>query len=114
MRVLYVIDSLGPGGAEASLVALARLYPARGVELEVAYLQDRPGLQEALAATGARLTPLAGPGGRHGWVRRAAALARDRRPDLVHTTLFEADIAGRLAGASARVPIVSSIVNVGY
>jgi glycosyltransferase involved in cell wall biosynthesis len=96
------------------LVALARLYPARAVELEVAYLLDRPGLYEALAATGARLTSLAGPGGRRGWVRRAAALVRDRRPDLVHTTLFEADIAGRLAGASARVPVVSSIVNVGY
>ncbi|MCA1847142.1 MAG: glycosyltransferase family 4 protein, partial [Actinobacteria bacterium] len=34
--------------------------------------------------------------------------------DLVHTTLFEADIAGRLAGVSARVPVVSSLVNVGY
>jgi glycosyltransferase involved in cell wall biosynthesis len=41
-------------------------------------------------------------------------LVRDRRPDLVHTTLFEADIAGRLAATVARVPVVSSIVNVGY
>src|SRR5438270_6296378 len=88
VRVLYVIDSLAPGGAESSLVALARLYPARGVELEVAYLYDRPGLHDALKATGARLTSLAGPGGRRGWARRAAALVRDRRPDLVHTTLF--------------------------
>jgi glycosyltransferase involved in cell wall biosynthesis len=114
VRVLYIIDSLVPGGAESSLAALARLYPARGVELEVAYLHDRPGLYEAVAATGARLASLDGPDGRRGWVRRAVALVRDRRPDLVHTTLFEADIAGRLAGASARVPVVSSIVNVGY
>jgi glycosyltransferase involved in cell wall biosynthesis len=114
MRILYIIDSLAPGGAESSLVALARLYPARGVELEVAFLHERRGFDEALATTGARLTCLAGPGGRTGWVGRAAALVRDRRPDLVHTTLFEADIVGRLAGASARVPVVSSIVNVGY
>jgi glycosyltransferase involved in cell wall biosynthesis len=114
MRVLYFIDSLAPGGAESSLVALAGLYPARGVELEVAYLHDRPGLYDELAATGARLTSLAGPRGRMEWARRAMALVRERRPDLVHTTLFEADIAGRLAGASARVPVVSSIVNVGY
>ena len=114
MRVLYVIDSVVPGGAESSLAALARLYPERGVDLEVAYLHDRPGLQATLAAAGARLTPLAGPGGRAGWARRAAALVRDRRPDLVHTTLFEADIAGRLGAAMARVPVVSSLVNVGY
>lgn len=114
VRVLYVIDSLVPGGAESSLAALAGLYPARGIELEVAYLHERPGLHETLAAAGARLTSLSGPGGRIGWARRAAALVRDRRPDLVHTTLFEADIAGRLAGASARVPVVSSLVTVGY
>jgi glycosyltransferase involved in cell wall biosynthesis len=114
VRVLYVIDSLVPGGAESSLAVLAGLYPARGIELEVAYLHDRPGLHETLAATGARITSLAGPGGRGGWARRAAALVRERRPDLVHTTLFEADIAGRLAGASSRVPVVSSLVSVRY
>jgi glycosyltransferase involved in cell wall biosynthesis len=114
MRVLYVIDSLVPGGAESSLAALARLYPARGVELEVAYLHDRPGLHEALEGAGARLTSLAGPGGRRGWVRRATALVRQRRPDLVHTTLFEADLVGRVAAAAARVPVVSSLVTVGY
>ena len=114
MRVLYIIDSLTPGGAESSLAALARFYPARGVDLEVAYLHERPGLHEQLQAAGARLTSLAGPRGRWGWVRRAVDLVRDRRPDLVHTTLFEADIAGRLAGAVVRVPVVSSLVNVGY
>jgi glycosyltransferase involved in cell wall biosynthesis len=34
--------------------------------------------------------------------------------DLVHTTLFEADVLGRIAGALARVPVVSSLVNVAY
>ena len=109
-----MIDSLAPGGAESSLAALAPLYHDLGVELEVAYLHDRPGLQHRFEAAGVRLTPLAGSGGRTGWLRRAAALVRDRRPDLVHTTLFEADIAGRLAAASVRVPVVSSLVNVGY
>lgn len=114
VRVLYVIDSLVPGGAESSLAVLAGLFPSRGIELEVAYLHDRPGLQETLAAAGARLTPLAGRGGRGGWIRSVTALVRDRRPDLVHTTLFEADIVGRLAGASSRVPVVSSLVSVRY
>jgi glycosyltransferase involved in cell wall biosynthesis len=114
VRVLYLIDSLVPGGAESSLAALAPYYPERGVELEVAYLHDRPGLHEQFEAAGARLTSLAGLGGRRGSLRRTAALVRRRRPDLVHTTLFEADIAGRIAAAVARVPVVSSLVNVGY
>ena len=114
MRVLYVIESLAPGGAETSLAALAGLYPDHGVELEVAYLHERPGLQKQFQAAGARLTSLAGPGGRRRWVRRAAELIRDRRPDLVHTTLFEADVAGRLTAASTRTPVVTSLVNVRY
>jgi glycosyltransferase involved in cell wall biosynthesis len=114
VRVLYLIESLAPGGAESSLAALAPFYPERGVELEVAYLHDRPGLHDRLRAAGAPLTSLAGPGGRRGWIRRAVQLVRERRPDLVHTTLFEADIAGRLAAVRSRVPVVSSLVNVGY
>ena len=39
---------------------------------------------------------------------------RDVRPDLVHTTLFEADVVGRAAAAIERVPCVSSIVNASY
>ena len=114
LHVLYVIDSLVPGGAESSLAVLAGLYPERGIDLEVAYLHDRPGLQATLAAAGVRLTSAAGSGGRSGWIRRVRTLVRDRRPDLVHTTLFEADIAGRLAGAASRVPVVSSLVTIGY
>jgi glycosyltransferase involved in cell wall biosynthesis len=41
-------------------------------------------------------------------------LVRSLRPDLVHTTLFESDVAGRIAAVSARVPVVSSLVNPEY
>jgi glycosyltransferase involved in cell wall biosynthesis len=113
MRVLYVIDSLAAGGAERSLAALAPGYLERGVELEVAYLHDRPGLQHELLDAGARLHLVPAPTRR----RRVGALTeliRDRRPQLVHTTLFEADIAGRIAARRARIPVVSSLVNVAY
>lgn len=114
MHVLYVIDSLAPGGAERSLAALAPRYAARGVALDVAYLKERPGVQGELVRAGATLFSLAGSGGRAGWVRRATRLVRRRRPDLVHTTLFEADIAGRVAASLAGVPVVSSLVNPEY
>jgi glycosyltransferase involved in cell wall biosynthesis len=114
VHVLYVIDSLIPGGAERSLVALAPQLVSRGVLLDVAYLHRRPGLQRELEAAGAELFCLAGPGGRAGWLWRVRQLAAARRPDLVHTTLFEADVAGRTAGWSRRLPVVSSLVNVAY
>jgi glycosyltransferase involved in cell wall biosynthesis len=36
------------------------------------------------------------------------------RPALVHTMLFEADIAGRLAASGTGIPVLSSVVNVAY
>jgi glycosyltransferase involved in cell wall biosynthesis len=114
VRLLYVIDSLVPSGAERSLAALAPQYVQRGVVLDVGYLLDRPGLQGELEAGGARLFSLAGPGGRPAWIRRIRRLIRERRPDLVHTTLFEADIAGRVAARLGGVPAVTSLVSVPY
>lgn len=114
MRVIYFIDSLARAGAEQSLVSLAPHYANRGVSLEVAYLHERPGLRDELEAAGGMAISLAGVGGRLGWIQRARRLVLERRPDLIHTTLFEADIAGRVAGWLTRVPIVSSLVNVSY
>jgi glycosyltransferase involved in cell wall biosynthesis len=114
LRLLYVIDSLVAGGAESSLAALAPHYVSAGVDLEVVYLHDRPGLQEALAGAGARVT-FAGAGpGRVAWVRALTGIVRERRPDLVHTTLYEADVCGRAAARLAGTPVVSSLVNEGY
>ena len=113
VRVLYVIDSLLPGGAERSLAAMAPALGRRGVELHVVPLIDRPGVQAELEAAGAVLHPAVGA------VRWAALgplrrLIRDVAPDLVHTTLFEADVAGRLAARAAGRPSVTSLVNTSY
>jgi glycosyltransferase involved in cell wall biosynthesis len=114
LHLLYVIDSLVPAGAERSLSDMAPHLVGAGVTLDVAFLQDRPGLHRELEASGATLHPIAGSGGRLGWIGRARRLIGNLRPDLVHTTLFEADIAGRVAGRLAGVPVVSSLVNVAY
>ncbi len=54
------------------------------------------------------------PAGRVGQIRQVRALVAARRPDLVHTTLFDADVVGRLGARAAGTPVVSSIVNVAY
>jgi glycosyltransferase involved in cell wall biosynthesis len=115
MHVVYLIDSLIAGGAERSLAALAPHYRSLGIELDVAYLYERDNVWlPAIEASGASTYSLAGSGGRFGLLRRATELLHDRRPDLVHTTLFDADVIGRLASLFTRVPTVCSLVNENY
>jgi glycosyltransferase involved in cell wall biosynthesis len=112
VRILYLIDSLAAGGAERSLAALAPAYAERDLRLTVGYLHERPGVRAELEAAGAEVRPLAGRWGMAGAVRRARGLLAATRPDLVHTTLFEADLVGR--AAAGRVPVVTSLVNDAY
>ncbi len=113
VHVLYVIDSLdASGGAESSLAALAAPMVTEGLRLDVAYLHERPGVHDELRTAGASLFSLVGP--RRTAARRVAELTRRRAPDLVHTTLFEADVSGRIGAALAGVPCVTSLVNASY
>lgn len=108
--MLTVIDSLARGGSESSLAALAPYLPDVGVQLEVAYLHEREGLRSDLEAAGAVVHPAAWRGGMAGTARDLARLVRARRPDLVHTTLFQSDLCGRVAAAASGVPVVTSLV----
>ena len=112
--MLYVISVLAPAGAEQSVLAMAPALAERGVELELAYLRDRPGTADLLAGSAAKVVSLVGEGGPAARGRRVLALARSRRPDLIHTTLTEANVTGRIVGAVIRTPVVSSLVNVTY
>ena len=116
MRVLTVIDSLdASGGAERSLAAMAPELVSAGIDLHVAYLRERPrSIAEQLVHSGAEVHSLVGRGGRASDTLRAARLVRAVRPDLVHTTLFEADQAGRIGARAAGRPVVTSLVNVAY
>jgi glycosyltransferase involved in cell wall biosynthesis len=115
VRVLHLIDSLdASGGAEQSLASLAGQHVAMGLEVDVAYLVDRPGLHARLKAAGCEVFSLAGRGGRAGWIARARRLISDRRPDLVHTTLFESDIVGRVAATLTGIPVVSTLASAAY
>ena len=114
MRVLTVIDSLAVGGAEQSLSMITPHLVERDVDMHVAFLTDRQGIQDELRAGGATLHSLSG---HPGWFRslvRTVRLMRTLRPDLVHTTLFMADIVARPAAWLLRIPVVSSFVTESY
>lgn len=114
MRVLYVIDSLAPGGAETSLAELAPGMIARGLDLHVLPLGTALDLAPRLVDAGAVVHEPTVRGGRIGNVRSVLATIREVQPDLVHTTLYEADIAGRVAARIAGVASSTSLVNDSY
>jgi glycosyltransferase involved in cell wall biosynthesis len=92
---------------------MASTLVAAGIRLDIAYLVKRPGLDADLRTAGAALHPIR-ERGRLGQARSLRRLIRHLRPDLVHTTLAEADVVGRVAARLERVPCVSSLVNAQY
>lgn len=113
MKVLHVIDSLEPAGAERSLVAMVPALQSHGVRSAVVHFGAGPGLADELRVAGTDVVRISARG-RWSRIWELSQLVGRVRPDLIHTSLFEADIAGRLAAARWRVPVVSSLVTMQY
>jgi glycosyltransferase involved in cell wall biosynthesis len=113
LRLLFVINGLGTGGSERSLAEMLPGMTELGIEPVIACLYRRDeGVQEQVRAWGFDVRFLPG-----GFARRVAALRsiqRDSRSAVVHTTHFEADLAGRLASIRTPARVVTSIVNTYY
>jgi len=114
LRLLYVIDSLDQGGAEQSLVDLAPHLANEGVDLTIAVLRPGGMLEARARSAKAKIVHVQPTDRRRQRVERLQDVIDELRPELVHTTLFEADIAGRLAATRRSVPVVSSVVNLAY
>lgn len=107
-RVLLLTGSLGPGGTELAVMALARgLAGRRLFQPEVAVLGTAGALGAELTSAGIPVHELGicGPLRRPGALRRLfhlAALVRREPRALLHTFLFDADVYGMLAGRFGR------------
>lgn len=117
LRVLHVIESLHPGGAEMNLVAMLEQMPSEGIEQHVAWLHDAAGLRPRLEGRVASLTPIGASG--RGWLPRAALglrrCIRRHRIDVVHVQLIRAQVAARIAALLAGdVPVVTTWQNAFY
>ena len=108
MKVLHVIPGLGAGGgAERSVAGTAAALTGTFVELHLAVLTDRRSLVGAVEEAGAVVHDLSTP---RGTLRRAIALRRLIRevdPDIVHASLFDADVVAQLAVGRSRPLIVT-------
>lgn len=112
VRVVHLIHSLEPGGAEAVLVDLARAAPAAGLELAVMPLV-RPRDERYLAALRELDVPVLAVDLPSRWdVRafpRSLSLLREWQPDVVHTHLKHADLVGAVTARRLRLPMVSTL-----
>ena len=114
MHVLHVIDSLHGGGAETSLLEVIPGLRTRGVRTSiVTLLPDDGSLDGRLDSLGlerirlARRKPL-------NMTLDLRNMIRSESPDLIHTTLFFSNLAGRLAARSLRTPVITTLANQEY
>lgn len=115
LRILYLIETLGHGGAEHQLAATIRLLDRERFEPIVCHFRPPSYLAEQLTAQGIRVVQLNVPAGKKHWPElalRIRSLARELRADLIHTSLLEADVLGGIAGRLAGVPVVSTLCNI--
>ena len=113
LTVLFVIDSLGAGGSERSLAELLGPIAQAGVRPTIALLTRREGVERQVIDAGFDVRFIRSQT-RMGRIREIRALIRSERPDIVHTTLFNSDLAGRLAAVGLGIPLVTSLVNTSY
>lgn len=106
MRVVHIITSLGPGGAERHVEQLARRSSSDNT---VVCLYDRGLVADALEDRGIPVQ-LLGMAGLRKYTAplRLARLLRRIQPDVVHVHLLAAQLWGIPAARLARVPVVVS------
>lgn len=108
IRILHVITGLDIGGAEMSLYRLLRHGDRDGFEAAVVSLGERGELADRVERLGIPVLAIGASRPRQAatTVRRVAALVRERRPDIVQTWMYHADLLGGLAARWARTPAV--------
>ncbi|HEU4364352.1 MAG TPA: glycosyltransferase family 4 protein [Candidatus Krumholzibacteria bacterium] len=110
LRIGFVIDDLGHGGAQRQLSLLAQALRDHAV-LRVVTLSDRRDpYEDRLRAAGAEVVVLARRSGFElARLRALSASLREFRPDLVHGFLDASNAYAYLAARSLRVPVVLSL-----
>lgn len=110
MNILHVITSLKIGGAERALCTLLQALNSKEFTHHVAYFYDGP-CKDTLQGLGISTYPINGLFSRYDPLAymRLKMLVDTIKPDLIHTSLWSANILGRLVGKSANIPVVSDL-----
>ena len=112
MKVMFLLDSLGAGGAERSTAVLLPRLVALGIDVSVVTLYTAAEGSEQEVREAAVPVRVLARGNYLRRVRAMRAILRSQRPDVLHTALYAADQIGRLAAAGTPTKVISSFVNV--
>ncbi|MFN9374709.1 MAG: glycosyltransferase [Planctomycetaceae bacterium] len=113
LRLAFCVTELDPGGAERALVELVTRLDRCRFAPRVYCLSGRGALVDRLEGAGIETVLLrARSRADFGVVRRLKNELMRQRPQLLQTWLFHANLAGRLAGWWAGVPVIVSGIRV--
>jgi glycosyltransferase involved in cell wall biosynthesis len=108
-----VLTSLGVGGAERQVLALAERMKARGHAVSLIVLLPRQPEEWSTTLDAVRLDMRKNPVSLFNGLRKARRFLRDFQPDLIHSHTFPANLAARLLNLrSSTPPLISTIHNV--
>ena len=114
LKIVFVIDSLGTGGAEQDLAQILSQFGHDEVTPIVVSLRSREeGVQADLHRLGFDVRIL-NVSGLMAQVMALRKIIRTERPAVIETVLFNSDIAGRLAAIGTPVKVISRLVNTDY
>jgi glycosyltransferase involved in cell wall biosynthesis len=110
LKILHLITSLKIGGAERALCALLSKMHTEQFQHHVAYFHDGP-CRKVIEALGIPTYRLHGLLHRYDPMLyyRLAQLTQKTKPDVIHTSLWSANIIGRLIGHHYNIPVVSDL-----
>lgn len=113
MRIAFLITSLGIGGAERQVVALAERMAARGHAVLIVVIRPRAAVQWSTLVNVVHLDIRKTLPGAIVGTARAARVLRGFRPDILHCHNFHGNMLGRLLKlALLRAAVISTIHNV--
>lgn len=110
MNVLHLITSLKVGGAERALCNLLEVLSVRDMKHHVAYFYDGP-CRQTLEALSIPCYQIQGVASCYDPVAiiRLCKVIRALKPDVIHTSLWSANIIGRILGSMMSIPVISDL-----
>jgi glycosyltransferase involved in cell wall biosynthesis len=111
VRIVYMLNSLGIGGAERQTLALAEHMVRRGHVVSVLVLRPRLGEEWPTSLKVVHLDIRKSPASVLTGMAEARRFLRDFRPGLVHSQSFHSNIAARLLKLLVPAPLVLSTVH---
>ncbi|HUN86191.1 MAG TPA: glycosyltransferase [Terracidiphilus sp.] len=111
MRIAYMLTSLGIGGAEKQVVALAERMAVRGHLVLLVVLRERQTEQWQTTLDVVHLKMRKAPGSVAAGLLRARRILRGFGQDILHSHTYPANMAARMLRLSGAAPVVISTIH---